>query len=347
MLRWCVALLVFLYLLKIYLEWRPGYVIDHEFANVVPGPSSANVLAEECSNATKICYGVMDYAEDEYGLRVRRVIYVKGFEKEVDTMVTLIPPAGRSFKDSDTRFWAVNHSDIGTQYTAVMSVFPFALGSVPALSNPNGNASLFVVGLGGGSMDMFFHQLRPKWQIDVFELDPLVVQFAHRWFGVVEDESRRTHVQDGLVALAEAVKRNQTYDVLLVDACSTDTLMPCPAADFLRPEHLRNMRAALKPTGVVVINVLVLSEIRQDEQIQTVERQLLAHFPTCLVMKMNLEENAIVGCLPYALEPSTVAQTKKMWKEQLNGLLEHFAFNFEYSNLPPDFWKTTGKKHNL
>ncbi|KAI6205899.1 hypothetical protein M3Y94_00844600 [Aphelenchoides besseyi] len=329
MIRWVVVILIVLYLLKIYWDNRPTYIIDHDFANVVPGPSSASVLAKECSNYTKVCYGVMDYAEDEVGLRVRRVLYVKGFEKEVDTMISLIPPVGRSFKDSDTRFWQINHTDLGTQYVAVLSVLPFVLGSVPALSNTDGSANLFVLGLGGGSLDMFFHTLRPQWQIDVYELDPLVASFAHKWFGVVDDEKRKTHIQDGLIALDNAVKQNKKFDVLIIDACDSDPIRPCPSSNFLELQHLQNMKSILNPTGCLLLNVLVLDEERRDEMVSSIEQQLLSQFSTCFTLKMSLEDNAIIACLPFALEPSTAEATKIMYKDQLNNILKKFAFNFD------------------
>lgn len=65
--RWAVVLIILLYVLKLYLDYfRPGYVIDRSWPNkVVPGPSSANLLATNiCSTETKRCYGVMDYPEE-------------------------------------------------------------------------------------------------------------------------------------------------------------------------------------------------------------------------------------------------------------------------------------------
>jgi spermidine synthase len=67
------------------------------------------------------------------------------------------------------------------------------------------------IGLGGGSVDMFLHLLKPAWKIDVYELDPLVAKLAHRWFGVVDDNTRRTIVKDGLVAVQEAIQRSELF----------------------------------------------------------------------------------------------------------------------------------------
>lgn len=64
MLRWIVILLIVLYFLKLYLDYSPGYIIDKNFADIIPGPSSANLLTNVCSNETKVCYGVMDYPSE-------------------------------------------------------------------------------------------------------------------------------------------------------------------------------------------------------------------------------------------------------------------------------------------
>jgi hypothetical protein len=64
MLRYVIVLVVFLYVLKVYLDYSPGYVIDNNFADIVPGQSSSNLLETICSNETKRCYGIMDYAEE-------------------------------------------------------------------------------------------------------------------------------------------------------------------------------------------------------------------------------------------------------------------------------------------
>ncbi|KAI6191201.1 hypothetical protein M3Y97_00202100 [Aphelenchoides bicaudatus] len=315
MLRWVVILLIFLYIFKIYMEYSPGYVIDKNFADVVPGPSSANLLANVCSNETKRCYGVMDYAEDERGLIVRRVIYVKGFEKEVDTMVRLKPPPeGLSFHNSDSKLWEVNHRDLNTQYIAVLCLFPFVLGSVPSLENKVDTASILNIGLGGGSIDMFLHELKPTWKIDVYELDPIVKKLAHEWFGVVDDAYRKTYASK--------------YDVIIIDGCDTDQTIPCPAKDFLKPQTLKNMREAIKPTGCVLFNVLVLKEGHIDEHVAMIEHRLLLHFPTCLAVRMNTEDNVILACLPYSLEPSAAQKTKEVWRQDLDDMLNKFAFNF-------------------
>lgn len=106
--------------------------------------------------------------------------------------------------------------------------------------------------------------------------------------------------------------------------------MPCPVKDFFLPEHIKNMKAIVKTTGCVLFNVLVMESdaVIYNEHIASVERKLLAYFPTCLVIRMNTEYNVILACVPYSLEPSTAKQTKEVWRQGLDDLLDKFAFKF-------------------
>lgn len=96
------------------------------------------------------------------GLNVHRVIYLNGFEKEVDSAVTLIPLPGRTFADSDTRIWPVNHTIVTTQYIAMLIISPFVVDSVSENDDDKRNVDFLMVGLGGGTADMFLHTVRPK-----------------------------------------------------------------------------------------------------------------------------------------------------------------------------------------
>lgn len=86
------------------------------------------------------------------------------------------------------------------------------------------------IGLGGGTVDMFLHKLKPlvmmllklfnsllfQWKIHVYELDPIVKKLSHDWFGVVDDTNRKTFVKDGLVAIKEAVEQGNWFWFLKV-----------------------------------------------------------------------------------------------------------------------------------
>ncbi|CAD5234809.1 unnamed protein product [Bursaphelenchus xylophilus] len=305
-----------------------GFVMQTEesYPEAAPGMDSMNVVAKECSATTKICYNVVDYSSDVLGLNVNRVIYLNGMEKEVDTMVALIPLPGRTFHDSDTRFWSVNHTVIQSQYVALICIAPFVVGSVPSMNSDYGNASVLMVGLGGGSADMFYHTIRPQWNITVYEIDPTVVKLANKWFGVVDDDFRRTVIQDGVIAINESASKGLKYDVIVLDACDEDGQIPCPAKTFLQPHLLNNVKSMLTIKGCLIVNVLLLNN--PDKNLGTVEKTLLNFFPLCVNLRPDQETNVIFICLPYRIQKSNLENTKKQWESEASQLMRRFDFRF-------------------
>ncbi|REJ86056.1 MAG: hypothetical protein DWQ36_15000 [Acidobacteria bacterium] len=112
--------------------------------------------------------------------------------------------------------------------------------------------SVLVVGLGGGSIPMYLHQVLPAAQIDVAELDPLVVQVADEWFGLREDERLRIRVGDGREWIEQAAARAAPrYDLIVLDAYGEREVPPA----LTTLEFLRAVRGVLAPGGVVVANL--------------------------------------------------------------------------------------------
>jgi hypothetical protein len=76
---------------------------------------------------------------------------------------------GASFWDSDTRLWPIDHGHLLNEYVAAMAILPLLLGAVPdqqpsaasgSPSNPSSaeqQQNVLVIGLGGGTVDMFWH----------------------------------------------------------------------------------------------------------------------------------------------------------------------------------------------
>jgi hypothetical protein len=76
---------------------------------------------------------------------------------------------------------------------------------------------------------------------------------AEKWFGVIEDQMRRTILMDGTDAIHQALSRGEKYNVVLIDACdSRNQKMPCPAKDFLLKTNLAKIKEILEPMGMLI-----------------------------------------------------------------------------------------------
>ena len=108
---------------------------------------------------------------------------------------------------------------------------------------------LLMVGLGGGSTAKWVYRNLPASRTRVVELNPEVIQIAHSYFHVPTDDERlRVILGDG----SDYVQRHaQTYDAILVDGYDEFSL----AAALSTPMFYANCRAALKPQGVLVVNL--------------------------------------------------------------------------------------------
>ncbi len=108
---------------------------------------------------------------------------------------------------------------------------------------------VLMVGLGGGSVQKRFWRDYPQMTIDVAELDPKVVEVAHRYFAVREDPRLRITVQDGRLFLR---KTDQKYDLILVDAYFAESIpFHLTTSEFVHLAHTR-----LAPGGIIVSNLI-------------------------------------------------------------------------------------------
>lgn len=65
-------------------------------------------------------------------------------------------------KESDSRFWKANHTHINRQYVAVMFTLPFAAAALTLSNYAKLAANILIVGLGGGTMNIFLTNHFPK-----------------------------------------------------------------------------------------------------------------------------------------------------------------------------------------
>jgi spermidine synthase len=107
---------------------------------------------------------------------------------------------------------------------------------------------MLMIGLGGGSLPKYCHRYLPQVDITVVEINPHVIALRDEFLVPPDSQSFRVVKGDGAQFLATAKKR---YDVILVDGFN----FKGPAAELETAAFFAHCRAALEPTGVLVMNL--------------------------------------------------------------------------------------------
>ena len=105
------------------------------------------------------------------------------------------------------------------------------------------------VGLGGGTVVKRMWRDYPEMRVDAVELDPEVVDVAHRFFALPDDERIRVFVDDGRGFLETSA---DTHDIVIVDAFEDDRVPP----QLADSGFMRALRDRLTPDGAVVYNFM-------------------------------------------------------------------------------------------
>ncbi|HEY8498461.1 MAG TPA: fused MFS/spermidine synthase [Limnochordales bacterium] len=138
-----------------------------------------------------------------------------------------------------------------------------------------------MVGLGGGSVPKNFLATYPALEMDVAELDPEVVQVAHRFFAVPQDEPRlRIATEDGRLFVRRSPTR---YDVIFLDAYFAHSI-PFHLATL---EFFQELKQRLAPGGVVASNIIGALSGRHSLLFRSMLKSMQAVFGTVYVLPVG------------------------------------------------------------
>ncbi len=128
------------------------------------------------------------------------------------------------------------------------------------LVNPQPRRVL-LIGLGGGTLADVMAQLFPGVEIDAVEIDPAVVAVARKYFGFEERPGTTVSVSDGRVFVRRALKREERYDYIMLDAFTGDYI----PEHLMTREFLEQCRELLTDDGVLVANTFSSSRLYDSE----------------------------------------------------------------------------------
>jgi spermidine synthase len=133
-----------------------------------------------------------------------------------------------------------------------------------------------MVGVGGGSSLKRLWRDFPQLRLQAVELDPVVVDVAHRYFALPRDPRLDVEVEDGRRFLARDDRR---WDVIALDAYFSDSI----PFHLTTREFLELVRSRLRPGGVVVANVIGALEGRSSRLLRSFYRTYRSVFPTVAI----------------------------------------------------------------
>jgi spermidine synthase len=129
--------------------------------------------------------------------------------------------------------------------------------------------TMLLLGVGGGSLIRFFRKPFPDIAIDAVDIDPVIIQVAQKYFGLVT--AKDLHIQNGdaLRFVGETAKKNhRKYDLIVVDLYIGRSI-----PDFVWDrEFLEQIHALLRPCGLVFINVV--HDGKYEERVKKLRRTL-------------------------------------------------------------------------
>lgn len=131
---------------------------------------------------------------------------------------------------------------------------------------PEGGRRIGIVGMGVGTLATYG---LPGDVIRVYEINPQVKRYAESYFTYLEDSLAEVEVVLGDGRLALEQEESQNYDILVLDAFSSDAI----PVHLLTREAFQTYTRHMQPEGLIIVNV-----INRHIDVEPVVRKLAAEF---------------------------------------------------------------------
>jgi len=157
---------------------------------------------------------------------------------------------------------------------------------------------ILIVGLGGGTLPMSFNELLPNATTTTVEIDDAVVRAARKYFNYSESSRIVTAIEDARIWIKRAAKRNEKFDLIVLDAFNGDYI----PEHLMTKEFLSEVKSLLDDNGLVLANTFSTSRLYHAESV-TYE----AVFPALRMMKSAKGNRVILAAKQTIVTPDESA----------------------------------------
>lgn len=184
------------------------------------------------------------------------------------------------------------------------------------MDDPN---SVFIAGLGGGSLATQFRHCYPAAQIDASDIDGHIIELAETYFGFAEDENLTVRITDSREHLSQ---QDQTYSVIILDVFLGGGEQPNHLATS---EFFSLCREKLESSGVIVANFSG-EDLERDAKIAALQ----STFSECWVLDHD-GLKIVFG--------SNAALSLEMLSSRAAAFTEEYSFTFPFGEYLAHFKK--------
>jgi spermidine synthase len=150
---------------------------------------------------------------------------------------------------------------------------------------------VLMAGLGGGSTQRAWQHYYTNALVDTVEIDPVVVDVAHKYFGVTESPILRIHTNDARVFLRRSTN---IYDVILMDAYATTRYGSSIPPHLTTKEFFEIASNHLGTNGVLAYNVIGQIRGERASIIGALYRTMKEVFPQVYLFPAVESQNVVM-----------------------------------------------------
>ncbi|MBT8141477.1 MAG: fused MFS/spermidine synthase [Gammaproteobacteria bacterium] len=140
-------------------------------------------------------------------------------------------------------------------------VFRYAQVSMTSFALQAKPEKILIIGLGGGTLPMTYADLLPEADITSVEIDPAVTKVAEEFFDFKRSERNRVAEIDARVFVKRALRKQQKYDLIVLDAFNGDYI----PEHLMTAEFLQEVKDLMDNDGVLVANTFSSSKLYSHE----------------------------------------------------------------------------------